>query len=446
MAGSQATSRTSWTLKVEFNGELRRLKGWPTEGNKASFQAMSQAICKLFDLPEGPLNIRYRDDEGDLCSLVEATLEDALQLAEITGLLMLSVDRVEPPTPPPAAPQPAAVATPAATAVPAPAPGAAAVPVAVELVPELTSELGPMDATALGAAAMGHFHQATDWADRELSNFRSQVVADFETARRDIHEAKPRLAESWDRFKAKVKEDFKSSQEDMRGAFRGPSSEAAEGRNAQQSEAMKHVSNVTGAAAGLTTALRLAPLRATRLAADSLAAFAGAEAAGVEAVGVAAEAGAPGSAPLGGAPLGMGRDGEAADGVEMELSRFKSQVAGDFEMARKEVHEAVGTVLGCLSSRRPSGLAAAAAPQGEAAQQVGQQLLATPEQQDGPDYKRIIPAVASTLAGVSVATTLVPLRAVRLAVASARTAGGASRSGGQEGTQGTGLVAAEEVA
>mmetsp|Transcript_39190 Transcript_39190/g.124573 ORF Transcript_39190/g.124573 Transcript_39190/m.124573 type:complete len:339 (-) Transcript_39190:215-1231(-) len=74
----------SWTLKVELNGELRRLRHWPAEGQEVTVAAVRAAIGRLYNLDSeasAMLVLKYKDDEGDVCTLTEHTLPDALFLA-----------------------------------------------------------------------------------------------------------------------------------------------------------------------------------------------------------------------------------------------------------------------------------------------------------------------------------------------------------------------------
>eukprot|EP00913_Durusdinium_trenchii_P022344 g20990.t1 len=149
-------------------------------------------------------------------------------------------------------------------------------------------------------------------------------------------------------------------------------------------QARQVAGQVAGAVAGVVASARLIPLHGTRLCAKAVAAKAGCEAQEVVAEPVAAVPETP-------EPVG-------------EVNRFKQQVFQDFETGRSEIQAAFGYF-------------------------VGQER--TPESQPrlGAD---VLPAVASTVAGLTVATTLVPLRAARLAVASLTKREGAE---GGEGAQ-----------
>ncbi|CAK9022369.1 PB1 domain-containing protein [Durusdinium trenchii] len=183
-------------------------------------------------------------------------------------------------------------------------------------------------------------------------------------------------ASGWARFKEQVVTDFRANYQDMHGAVLGESTEATQARQV--------AGQVAGAVAGVVASARLIPLHGTRLCAKAVAAKAGCEAQEVVAEPVAAVPETP-------EPVG-------------EVNRFKQQVFQDFETGRSEIQAAFGYF-------------------------VGQER--TPESQPrlGAD---VLPAVASTVAGLTVATTLVPLRAARLAVASLTKREGAE---GGEGAQ-----------
>lgn len=70
------------TLKVELNSDLRRLRLKLVEEDSpaSKFRAVHQAICNGFSLGQldPPLVLKYKDEDGDACTLVEATIEDFL--------------------------------------------------------------------------------------------------------------------------------------------------------------------------------------------------------------------------------------------------------------------------------------------------------------------------------------------------------------------------------
>lgn len=82
------------TLKVEFEGDLRRFRLRLVDDDSCSCQirAIHKAISAGFTLSEDepPLVLKYKDDEGDLCTLVEATIEDFLAQAGGKPLRLLA--------------------------------------------------------------------------------------------------------------------------------------------------------------------------------------------------------------------------------------------------------------------------------------------------------------------------------------------------------------------
>jgi len=75
----------SWTLKVEFQGERRRLKDWVPEGEEPTVALVHSGIAILFEMPANQtmqtLKLQYKDNEGEICTLTDVTLPDALCLA-----------------------------------------------------------------------------------------------------------------------------------------------------------------------------------------------------------------------------------------------------------------------------------------------------------------------------------------------------------------------------
>lgn len=167
------------------------------------------------------------------------------------------------------------------------------------------------------------------------------------------------LKAGWNRFKDQVVSDFKSNFQDMNGAVAGDS----------DARARQVAGKVAGVTAGLCASARLIPLHGTKLAAQGIATCA--------------------KLPTAQGPV----EEPAAQAVQApkdEVDRFKQQVFQDFETGRSEIQSAFGYFF----KKEP-------VPE-------GQPRLA----------KDVLPAVASTVAGLTVASTLVPLRATRLAVAS----------------------------
>ena len=171
-------------------------------------------------------------------------------------------------------------------------------------------------------------------------------------------------------FKEQVVMDFKSNYQDMRGAVHCDGDDA--------NRARKVAGQVAGVTAGVCATARLLPLHGTKLAAKS----------------IAAAANRPAENQLQPEPIDP-IAGQPAQPTG-EVDRFKQQVFQDFETGRSEIQSAFGYLVG--SDVRD-----------------GQDERVDQRPRIGRD---VIPAVASTIAGLTVASTLVPLRVTRLAVAS----------------------------
>jgi len=308
----------SWTLKVEFGGEVRRFKGWPTDDSEPTFESLLGSCLKLFDLPAVSGTLQYRDDEGDLCKLSAATLSDALFLAKDSNVLRLTL---------------------------------------------CTEEVGV---------------EQTEQTPFEHAGLRGEPEANES---RSPSRAASRVAQGFQHFKEQVQNDFDSSNQDMRQAFGA-------------SEPGKGV-QLAGVAAGLMAACRLMPVRATRLAAHSL-----------EAVATNPET--VNSQQTSGAEAQTARSEVRPEDNANEIDHFKQQVAGDFETAREEVKAALGYVLPGAAS----------------------------DTQRQSHLQEAIPDWVGSLCGISVAASLLPLRAARLAVAKA--AAGPTQLGETPVTSGNG--------
>jgi len=72
-------------IKVDFEGDMRRISMTLPEDASSSetFQAIRTAVVQGFEADEATFPaLKYRDDEGDLCTLVEASVEDMLASAQ----------------------------------------------------------------------------------------------------------------------------------------------------------------------------------------------------------------------------------------------------------------------------------------------------------------------------------------------------------------------------
>merc|ERR1712196_341840 len=77
-----------YTLKVDFDGDIRRYKGWPVGEGDACEWSVLAAVRMMYDLSEKQaktLVLRYKDNDGDMCTLTELTLPDALGFARSSG-------------------------------------------------------------------------------------------------------------------------------------------------------------------------------------------------------------------------------------------------------------------------------------------------------------------------------------------------------------------------
>ncbi|CAK0814866.1 unnamed protein product [Prorocentrum cordatum] len=96
-------SEDELVVKVDLEGDVRRLRARlpPRQGagEEARYAALQATIVEGFKLPEGSphLVLKYRDEEEDLCTLVEATLADFLQGASGRGPLKLVASRAPAP-------------------------------------------------------------------------------------------------------------------------------------------------------------------------------------------------------------------------------------------------------------------------------------------------------------------------------------------------------------
>jgi len=85
---------SSWTLKVEFQGERRRLKDWVQEGDEPTVALVRSGAVRLFEIPEcngQGLKLEYKDSDGEVCTLTDMTFPDALCLAVESRTLRVMV-------------------------------------------------------------------------------------------------------------------------------------------------------------------------------------------------------------------------------------------------------------------------------------------------------------------------------------------------------------------
>lgn len=377
---------SAYTLKIDLQGEIRRLKGWSAAGAEPSCAELQQVACEAFGVPTGSLRLQYRDDEGDLCALEEVTLADALALVKASGsdVLRLFASHVEP-----------------LTSNSVVVPEVSATDRASEHDGVTQLESGPGMASVTSADALSECSAAVEQSPPGEQQQSGCAV------RQRLEQAKPRLSQGMQRFKSQIAEDFQTARRDMKSAF-----DPEPRKGSECSQPLRGVRSAVGVVAGVAVAGRLVPLRATRLAAEAFVAVSspgGSETVTDPASEVApspTEATEPASSngvdagPSSSVPLAA-----AGAGVDSEIRHFTQQVKQDFEVARQEIRDVFGCVMG-------SGFS-------QGMQADDQQQLQSPPQQPP---EGVVPAVASTLAGVTMATTLAPLRAARLVVAAGRVA------------------------
>lgn len=82
-------------IKVDFDRDVRRISMELPEGATSSqtFQAIRTAVAQGFEIDEAALPaLKYKDEEGDLCTLVEASVDDMLEFSK-GGTLRLCMSR-----------------------------------------------------------------------------------------------------------------------------------------------------------------------------------------------------------------------------------------------------------------------------------------------------------------------------------------------------------------
>mmetsp|Transcript_102025 Transcript_102025/g.293778 ORF Transcript_102025/g.293778 Transcript_102025/m.293778 type:complete len:385 (+) Transcript_102025:92-1246(+) len=342
---------TRVALKVQLGDDIRRLKSWPAEGEEPTAEGMRRAVADLFGLAPSSISLRYRDDEGDLCHLCEGALPDALELAARLGNGGLL---------------------------------------------RLVAECGPEHHDDFdGQEAHPRAQQALQLQPGTLV---AQQGRPQEQSRLD--RAWPRVGDSFGRFARQVVEDFCGARDDMRSAFRPASS------NGTLSEQPRGAVSCAGAAAGIVAGCSVAgglvSLRATRFAAESIRAVASPD------VATGAAAGGDVAAP---ANPGFGRP--AIPGND-EIDHFKDQVAHDFRVARQEIRDIVGVVLGEVP--HPS---AVGATDPEAARQH-MERRSVPRRcrpKEGQCLQQVATAVLPVIVGACITVRLASVRAARLAIA-----------------------------
>lgn len=381
------------TLKVDFEGDVRRIRLEPGTGRSPA--ALTEAACQLYNLPAGSLVLRYRDNEGDLCSLVEATMEDALELAASANSVLRVVATW-------AGGSPAASSALLVGSSPMHEPSTASEAAAAAEFEKVTAATEDAQHTAEEAMA------AVEEAVEEQQEVLSAIAEDLRPAaaasgagcglRERLERAKPRVTAHMSTFGQQVVGDFKLSREDMKKAIVADSP--------QVSSPVRHVGDVVAATTGLLVAARMMPVRATRLVAETAAALSGTDqvpsveaAESEEDAALDATAGATAASEDVAAPPSNEVAPEPVQGLratQPELAHFAKQVSGDFKTVKREVRDVLGYVMGGTTSiGQPDG-------QRRAGQSEGRDRL---------------PEVVGSLAGVAAAASLAPIRIVRAGVA-----------------------------
>eukprot|EP00971_Amphidinium_carterae_P285404 5666074-Amphidinium_carterae.1 len=71
--------------EVDLDGDLRRLPNFNPYGindTLVSYETIAHSVSQLYGLPAAmaqTLVLKYRDDEGDMCTLVPSTVQDAVR-------------------------------------------------------------------------------------------------------------------------------------------------------------------------------------------------------------------------------------------------------------------------------------------------------------------------------------------------------------------------------
>jgi hypothetical protein len=438
------------TLKIEYQGEVRRFRDWPSSGAQPSVEELRSSVCQLFGLQLAEtdvLTIKYRDDEGDLCTIGEPSLADALMLASDSGILRLTVTLSQNTQQAVQAAGSRSNDASSTAACEEPAPkeeeessplsrvagfiserlteGRQQASLATDLISERFEEgrhhatqqltevhrhareqFGDAHRNATENLTEAHRHAREQFGDahrnatEHLAEAHRQASEACKTVTDRFDTARPHLCHGVNHFKQQVAEDFKTSRKDMEDAF---------GAEEHQGGMKGKFRTVAGATTGLISALRFAPVRATRLAAHSVASLVhGAPPVAADTSAAQAES-----------------NSTTEDTTSMTQFAFRHQVKQDFKTAREDVKAA----FDCITRDAPSTQFEQASVDRGQADALSQSPVVSPDEQcdDQPQQrlqqehqdttKVAIPEVVSAVAGASVAACLVPLRAARLAVA-----------------------------
>ena len=77
-------------LKINMDGDVRRLRGYETSSvDKIQELISSMYQMKISDVKK--MTMKYKDDEGDYCTLVDETFPDALRQAGLKKVFFLDM-------------------------------------------------------------------------------------------------------------------------------------------------------------------------------------------------------------------------------------------------------------------------------------------------------------------------------------------------------------------
>mmetsp|Transcript_18339 Transcript_18339/g.52418 ORF Transcript_18339/g.52418 Transcript_18339/m.52418 type:complete len:446 (-) Transcript_18339:262-1599(-) len=94
-----------FVLKVDLEGDVRRFRITAGADDAETWEVLAKTVREGFELPaEETVRLKYKDDEGDECTLTKATLPDCLELST-SGMLRLRAARLSSSAPAAAAPE-----------------------------------------------------------------------------------------------------------------------------------------------------------------------------------------------------------------------------------------------------------------------------------------------------------------------------------------------------
>jgi hypothetical protein len=362
----------SWTLKVECNGEIRRLRGWPESGMEPTLQTLLADVGNLFHVSCaecGSLSLFVHSGDGNMQPLTEDLLSELLasEGSESGRLLRLALVVARP-----------------------------------ELADVHTQHVGNITGTE-GNAMLTETNAAPLGSEEAAGNV----------------EFRPLLTNRLKHFGHQVANDCCCASDDAVQAFR-PTCQGSANQGA--GGAAEKAALVPAAVLGVCVAARRAPLRFAKTAAHTYAVAKGRST--LEEADLADEQQheptEDGEHP---SPQGS-QNAHVRDRLQQNLVHFRKQVTQDFQTAKEDVKATYTFVVG--QEERSSTDQVAQRVQEQDGEQTSvhqqqrrrqlQQQLISPQSLAATRDK--LPCVAFTTVGVAVAASLIPIRAVRLAVAS----------------------------